>query len=249
MNLGDTVLDALKFPFFNVSRSFGLFLLFVGIILIIPIIMAYGYILRIIKYTINGSNDLPPFDEWNEMFTDGLKYLVVTIIYLIIPNILTFLLFRGILTSIYSGNFQISAYLLATIMGLVIALPFDLVYIMSLGNVAHKGRLGAAFEFSKIFRLIRGIGWSVYFVYILTFVIIELLLSQISSFGLYLRISFGLEGLFIGIILSILITVYLSLYRGRFIGLIYFKGSRFTENDPEIEDNLELEENRDVGTV
>ena len=60
MNLGDTVLDALKFPFSNVGRAAGLLLLFLGSILIIPIIMALGYIFRIIEHTINGSDELPP---------------------------------------------------------------------------------------------------------------------------------------------------------------------------------------------
>ena len=123
----------MKFPFSNVGRAFGLLLLFLGSIFIIPIILALGYIFRIIEHTINGSNELPPFDEWGNMFTDGIKYLVATAIYLIVPNILTFVLFKGMLASIYTGGSQISL-LLVSVIGLVVALPFDLVYIMALGN-------------------------------------------------------------------------------------------------------------------
>jgi len=249
MNLKEMILDALKFPFSNVNRYLGLLLLLLGSIFIIPAFMALGYIFRIIKFTINGSNELPPFDKLGDMFTDGLKYFAATAIYLIIPNILTFVLSRGMLTSIYSGNLEISTYLLTAVIGLVIALPFDLVYIMALGNMAHEDRFGAAFEFSKIFGLIGRIGWLKYFSYILIFTIIGLVFGTIAEFSTLLRISFGLGWGIIGIILTILIQIYLNLYRGRYVGLIYRKGFHLLQDGPESGDNLEAKENQDIETV
>ncbi len=249
MNLGEMILDALKFPFSNLKRAAGLLLLFLGSILIIPAIMASGYVFRVIRHTSNGSNELPPFDELGELFTDGLKYIATTITYIIIPSILTLVLFYGTSRSVYSGNFQIGTYLLSVVVGLIIALPFDLVYIIALGNMAHEGRFGASFEFNKIFGFIGKIGWPKYFVYVLVFILIELLLSQISSFGLLMRIPFGLYGLFAGIILYLLISIYLSLYRGRFIGLIYLKGSHSIKNGQKTEGDLESKENQNIGTA
>lgn len=248
MNLRDMILDALKFPFSNVSRSFGLLLLFVGSILIIPAIMAVGYILRVIEQTTHGSNELPPFDEWGKMFRDGLKYIAATIIYLIVPNILTFVLTNGILLSIYSGGFQIG-YLLITVIGMLIALPFDLVYIMALGNMAHEDRFGAAFDFSKIFGLIGRIGWPKYISYVLVVTIIGVLVGMITEFGTFLRVSFGLGLGLIGIIIALLIQIYLSLYRGRYTGLIYRKGSLIAKDNEEIGNKSESDENQGTGTA
>ena len=247
MNLGETVLDALKFPFSNVGRAFGLLLLFLGSILIIPIILAFGYIFRIIKQTINGSNDLPPFDEWDDMFGDGLKYIAVTIIYLIVPNILTFVLTNEMFFSIYSGGFQIG-HLLITVMGMLIALPFDLVYIMALGNMAHEDRFGAAFDFSKIFGLIGKMGWPKYVLYVLIFAIIGSMLGIIANLGTFMQISFELWGA-LSIIISLLVQIYLVMYQGRYIGLICRKGILMAKNDEEIEGNFEVEENKDTGAA
>ncbi len=247
MSMGDIVLDALKFPFSNVKRAAGLFLLFLGSVLIIPIIMALGYVFRIIEYTVNGSNELPPFDEWGNMFTNGLKYLVVTAVYLIVPNILTFIFSNGMLTSIYSGNFQMS--LLVSIIGLLAALPFDLVYIMALGNMAHENRLGAAFDFNKIFGLIGKIGWPKYILYILIFAIIGFILGTIAQFSAFLRISFGLEWGLIGILVSLLVEIYLVIYQGRYIGLIYRKGSYLAKYSHENEGNPEINEKQDTRTA
>ena len=237
----------MKFPFSNVGRAFGLLLLFLGSIIIIPIILALGYIFRIIEYTIKGSNELPPFGEWGNMFIDGIKYAVATAIYLIVPNILTFVLSAGILASIYAGDFQIS--LLTSVIGLVIALPFDLVYIMALGNMVHEDQFGAAFDFSKIFGLIRKIGWSKYISYIVVFAIIGFLLGIIAQLGTLMRISFGLGWGVIGIILTVLVEIYLIIYQGRYIGLVYRKGNFIAKNDGKFEDNSEFKENKDTGTA
>lgn len=241
MNLGDMVLDALKYPFSNVSRAGGLFLLFLGSIFIIPVILAGGYIFRIIEHTINGSDELPPFDEWGNMLGDGLKYIAVSIIYLIVPNILIFVLFGGKYVDL-----QINTYL-TTIIGFIISLPFDLVYIMALGNMVHEVRFGAAFDFSKIFGLIGKIGWLRYISYILVFVIIGFLLGIIVGFSISIPILFGFGWVIIGIILAVLIQIYLIIYRCRYVGLIYREGQSYLEDEQKIEGNSE--ENQDIGTV
>ena len=245
MDLGDTVLDALKFPFSNVGRATGLLLLFLGSILIIPIILALGYIFRIIEHTINGSNELPPFGEWGNMFVDGIKYLVATAIYLIVPNILTFVLSAGVLASIYSEGSQINLILVSAI-GLIFALPFDLVYIMALGNMVYEDRFGAAFDFSKIFGLIGKIGWPKYISYIVVFAVIGFLLGIAAQL---LRISFGLEWGIVGIIMSVLIQIYLVIYQGRYTGLVYRKENLMAKDDEEIEGNFEVKENKDTGAA
>jgi hypothetical protein len=160
---------------------------------------------------------------------------------------LTFVLSVGILASIYAGDFQIS--LLTSVIGLVIALPFDLVYIMAIGNMVHEDRFGAAFDFSKIFGLIRKIGWSKYISYIAVFAIIGFLLGIIAQLGTLMRISFGLGWGVIGIILTVLVEIYLIIYQGRYIGLVYRKGNFIAKNDGEFDDNSEFKENKDTGTA
>lgn len=240
--------DSLKYPFTNINRALGLILLLLGSILIIPAVCAIGYILRIIENTSHGSNELPPFEEWGDMIMAGLKYIAATIIYLVIPYILMFTVFPGVITS-YSGGFSIEKFLLSTIIGLVIFLPFRLVYIIALGNMAYERRFKAAFQFRKLKRFIEEIGWLKYFAYVLVFDLIGELFGLISTVAIYLEVPLGLTGLVIGAIVSVLISSYVSLYGARFIGLIYLKGQRSVKNDHEIESSTGIKEKQDIETV
>lgn len=61
-------------------------------ILIIPSFLLAGYSFRIIKIgaqgMINGQDSVPEFNNWFSMFCDGVKVIVLKIIYSIIPFIL-----------------------------------------------------------------------------------------------------------------------------------------------------------------
>ena len=120
--------------------------------------------------------------------------------------------------------------------------------LMALGNMVHEDRFEAAFDFSKIFGLIGKMGWPKYILYILIFAIIGFLLGLISNLGSFMQISFGLWGA-VGIIISLLVQVYLVMYQGRYIGLIYRKGDLMAKDDEEIEGNFEVDENKDTGAA
>lgn len=85
MNLSEILSESFKYPLSNLKRMLILGILLALNILIIPAILSMGYYIRIIESSFQGSNELPPFNEWGKMFTDGLKYIVVLLIYLGIP--------------------------------------------------------------------------------------------------------------------------------------------------------------------
>jgi hypothetical protein len=64
----------------------------IGIVLVLICIAAallyYGYVYRVIKATLAGIDELPNFDDFVGMIVDGLKVLVVSIIYGIIAGII-----------------------------------------------------------------------------------------------------------------------------------------------------------------
>jgi hypothetical protein len=94
MDVGEIILDAIKYPSSDWKK-----IIILGVILIIPIVdfIGLGYVLRIIKSTLAGVDDLPEFDDLVGLFIDGLKVLVVSIVYLIIPLIV---LIIGIFSSL-----------------------------------------------------------------------------------------------------------------------------------------------------
>ena len=88
MDYGEIVSNALKYP------SNGLIkVLILGVILIIPIVnfIGWGYLLRIMKATFTGFNELPDFEEAGDLFIDGLKIFVIFLI-AAIPVIIVYLI-------------------------------------------------------------------------------------------------------------------------------------------------------------
>ncbi|MEN6573026.1 DUF4013 domain-containing protein, partial [Methanobacterium aggregans] len=83
MNISDIISDSIKYPSSNWGKVLILGVICIASILIVPIFLVYGYVFRIIKATLAGMDELPEFDEIGEMFVDGLKILVVGIVYAI----------------------------------------------------------------------------------------------------------------------------------------------------------------------
>ena len=87
MGIGEIILDAVKYPSSDWMKVLILGIFFILSFIIIGIFFVLGYFLRIIKSTIVGIDELPEFDDLGDMFIDGVKVLVVIIIYLLIPGI------------------------------------------------------------------------------------------------------------------------------------------------------------------
>lgn len=93
MDFGEILSNSLKYP----TKGIGKVIL-LGIILAIPIVnfIGIGYLLRVMKATVTGFDELPDFDEVGELFIDGLKLLVVGIIYSIPLLIAYAFIFAGV---------------------------------------------------------------------------------------------------------------------------------------------------------
>ncbi|KUK00869.1 MAG: Uncharacterized protein XD44_1061, partial [Methanobacteriaceae archaeon 41_258] len=90
MKVGEIVGEALDYPGSDLNKVLILGILNLISFLIIPVFLVVGYNLRVLKATIAGFDELPDFDEWGDMLIDGLKVLVVGIVYMLIPIIIIF---------------------------------------------------------------------------------------------------------------------------------------------------------------
>ena len=90
------ILDVYKDGFEFASRKFSTLFVLGALsffnILIIPAVFFYGYNYRVVKLAtqsmINGDDVPPEFNDFKQMFIDGLKYIVVVLCYLIVPAII-----------------------------------------------------------------------------------------------------------------------------------------------------------------
>ncbi|MDP3624669.1 MAG: DUF4013 domain-containing protein [Methanobacteriaceae archaeon] len=166
MNFKEVFVDSLKFPFISLKPWLILIILFMGSPLVFPFILGFGYLLRIIESSSNGSNEAPKFNAWKLMFKDGLKY-IIGIMILMMP--IGFLMAFGVNLE---GN-DLLSLISITLVNLVLYYLF----IMALSNMAHTKQFKAFFDVRKIFRLIKKLGNGKYFIFVLIFTLMETMIT------------------------------------------------------------------------
>ena len=124
MDFGEIVSNAFKYP------STGLIkVLILGIIMIIPIVnfIGWGYLLRIMKATFTGFNELPDFDQVGDLFIDGLKILVIFLIAAVPVIIVYLIIIFSAIAATYNYIYLVIAIIFYAIMFLLLY-PYLLMY-------------------------------------------------------------------------------------------------------------------------
>lgn len=176
----------------------------IGLILIIIIaLMVDGYGLDIVKLGIDRSDAAPEIDIARQVIA-GLKYLIVSIVYLIIPFIV-----MGLLSAINNT--------LGTIVGVILLIIFGLALIMGECRLANTGSLGEALNIPEAIKDLQAIGIFKVLIVIIIVAIIALILSWIA--GLFN--GMGSIGSFISAILTAIVGAYTFFFGNRATGLLY----------------------------
>jgi hypothetical protein len=258
MDLGEIIGDAVRYPFSDWKKililgilamisSLGIAMLFIGtllgikyvLVIILLFIMGYfifgflidGYNFKIIKTSLSGVRVLPEFNNWVEMFVDGIKVSVVFIVY-IIPAILI-ITFAGLsvlstLESLVSNPSAIDLNIILSILSATILVIIAILYIiiilpinyMAIAHMAdNNSKFRAAFRFHDIIDKIGRIGWGNLIIWYLVTGTIYITISVIGSI---ITSIFSILNPIIGIVISsLIISPYLYMYINRSIALFY----------------------------
>jgi hypothetical protein len=232
LDIGDVISDSMRYPTTNWNRVVGLGLLFLVSFLIIPLFFALGYLFRVIKASLAGSEELPEFEEWGEMFVEGLKVFLVYILYLLPAIIIGIYSLVVLFSALYSLTYlnpsvtpMTNPTIISSILGgsVIFGILFSSIYsivvlpilAVALGNMAfYDGEFGSAFRFSEILSTISQIGW------------VDLLIWYIVVGVVYFVIIFlggllNLIPLLGSLILIIIIYPYSYLFISRAVAWIY----------------------------
>lgn len=206
----------------------GILLTIVSIISLIINLIIAGYSFSIIQKTIRNVAILPEI-EFGENLVNGIKVLLITIVYYLIPLIVTLIVayvtgaFNSLMEVIALNGATISnalatnlviSFFTVAIIALILFIIFTLIATIAIARFADKGNMGAAFEVGEIFDTIGKIGWGNYIVWyillILILIIIEFIMGLINLIPV------------IGIIISLLFfSPYITIFASRATGLIY----------------------------
>lgn len=173
-----------------------------------------GFLFRIIEETTHGSNDMPKFDKLWDTFLHGIKEVLITVIYFIIPFIL---IITGVfLVDDLIGSKPQEIDFIIIISGVFLASLTYLIYQATMLNMAdHHGTIKSAFDFKKIFKKARDIGFKrLGFIYLITVVFAATVEITVSDAVTVIPYDLG------SIISSLLIAPFILIFIARILGSI-----------------------------
>jgi len=212
----------------NILSSFGIksagLISILGIVTLIMFIIIEGFDISVIKETIEGSDAIPSLNPVNNLIT-GIKAFIITIIYLIIPIIVSIILGIGSFASIRSGMSTNGTASLASnaLVGLgvgafvVIIVLFALFYIFATiaqcrfakyDSMSEALRIGQVWNDLRAIGIFRFIKW--YILVIIFSAVLFIVLGIISAIP-YIG----------GIIAALFISPAIYLFINRALGLLY----------------------------
>ena len=207
MNINKNISDSIHYPIKDWVK-----MIILGIILIIPVVnfIGLGYYLRIIKSSLAGLNELPDFESVGELFIDGIKILVVCIIYAIVPLIFYALSFA------FPGSVF---FIIATIFAIIISI---FAY-MGIANMAYyDNEIGAALRYREILDRIAAIGWGNYIIWWIVLMLI------ITVAGFIIGVVGGILLFFVlGFLVFLLGYSYLLIFQARSVALTFASGIEY----------------------
>ena len=176
----------------------------IGIILILLIaLLVEGYGLDIIKLSIERSDDAPSIDIPRQII-NGCKYIIMAVVYLIIPIII-----MAILGAINDT--------LGLIVGVILFIIFGLALFMGACRLAETESLGYALNIKEAINDIMSVG----IVKLLVILIIIIAIGSVLSLIAGLFSGHGTIGDIISVIISALVSAYMFFFQNRAIGLLY----------------------------
>jgi hypothetical protein len=187
-------------------------LLFIATILLcIPL---FGYIMSVLR----GKKPAPEVTGWGTLVTDGIRYIIVTVIYALPALIIFFVTLGSVVVEILAGNPAgvlpvLEGMMLGLVLFLVVAFICSLFGTIGVIRCARTGSMGEAFNFSAISATIGRIGWINYIIALVIMTIIQFVISLLLSF---------LTGIpYAGILVELIVIAPVAIFEARYLSLVY----------------------------
>jgi hypothetical protein len=187
------------------------FLLFVSMILF-P--LYFGYLMEVYR----GKTPAPELEDWVTLFIDGIKFLIVEIIYGIPALIVGAIFFGGSIALMASGSDAgaaagIGAMFLGILAIMVVGFLVGLIAAFGFIRFARTGSFGEAFNISAILAHIGAVGWGSYLVALIV------LWVAMAVIGLVITVIMMIP--FIGWLIAFLLSPVFGIFGARYMTLIY----------------------------
>jgi hypothetical protein len=193
---------------------------------LIPIVnlIVTGYASRVLKET-PGADSPPKLENYGDMFIDGLKIVIASFIYMLIPLILIAAGLGSFFAAAVMGgspDFMLSGFtpaymgllsgtaLVLVLLGVLVAFVMLILLAAGIAHMIKTGKFGKAFAFGEILGVIGKIGWGKYIAWLILIVIIAVIFGAIAGAIPY-----------VGWIIAAIIGPGLTVFFFRSLGLLY----------------------------
>lgn len=235
MNVVDIISDSIRYPFSDITKflivaviallaglsslseplginNFFLVMIFAIISIIFSLILS-GYGLDIIRNGIVGSDEIPAVDFMKNLI-DGIKVLIISLVYFLIPIIISLIVFMffGVIGT--GLNHIGAATIVAVVIAVIAFIAFAIFEIIAIARFAKTGEFGDAFALGEVIEDVRRIGIGNIILFLIIFFVIAIIVLIVSVFIALIP--------FIGIaIAQLLVGGFIELFYNRGIGLLY----------------------------
>jgi hypothetical protein len=196
------IIEEIKFP--SRDSEWIQKVLIGGIVLLIPIVdlIAYGYLLKVMRGAMDGKSGMSKWDDWGNLFMNGLMAAIIWVIYMIIPILILLVSAGSMVAAALSRNTELLMGTLAGAAGgfliaLLLAVVLGFLVPMALSMYVKENNFGAAFRVGEVISRIKSVFGDYLMVYIVVIALwfVLAVLSGIPVLGLLIMI-FG--GFYIG---------------------------------------------------
>jgi hypothetical protein len=123
--------------------------------LILPMFVVYGYVVQVVRGTIDGEEGPPVFEEWGDLFVEGFQAWVIGIVYMVIPLVVGGVLVGGSLIAMVTGGragagIGAVGFFGGFLLTAVLMLVFGYLAVAAIVRFAEQERFGAAFDVDAI---------------------------------------------------------------------------------------------------
>ena len=141
-----------------------------------------GYALKVLR----GDKPAPEVEDWGTLFIDGIKYLIVAIIWMlpvyIVLGILMVIGFGAAMTGDESAAMAgIGIMIIGMIIVAILAIIIALFMMIGVVRSARTGSIGEAFNFSAIRSTIAKIGWVPYIIALIVLMVCGAIFSIVMG--------------------------------------------------------------------
>jgi hypothetical protein len=190
-----------------------LLLIVATILLCLPLL---GYTVKVLR----GERPAPEVMGWGTLFIDGIKYLVISLIYAIPALIILFVTIGSGVIAAAASNPAASMNLLGggilpgLLIFVVVAFICSLYGTIGLIRFARTGGVGEGFNFAAIQETIGKIGWGTYIVALIIMGIIQVIIAVVFS-----AITSAIMP--IGLLIELVFLAPVTLFEARYLSLLY----------------------------